>query len=34
MAELLMQMMAKDPDDRVQSAKDLATRLQAILKTA
>jgi serine/threonine-protein kinase len=34
MAELLMQMMAKAPDDRVQSAKDLATRLQAILKTA
>jgi hypothetical protein len=29
-----MQMMAKAPDDRVQSAKDLATRLQAILKTA
>jgi tetratricopeptide (TPR) repeat protein len=34
MAELLMQMMAKDPNDRVQSARDLATRLQAILKTA
>ncbi len=34
MAELLMQMMAKAPDDRVQSARDLAGRLQAILKGA
>jgi serine/threonine-protein kinase len=34
MAELLMQMMAKDPDARVQSARELAGRLQAILKGA
>ncbi len=33
MAELILQMMAKDPNERVQSARDLAARLQAILKS-
>jgi tetratricopeptide (TPR) repeat protein len=32
LAELILQMMAKDPAERVQSARELAGRLQAILK--
>ncbi len=34
MAELLMKMMAKEPADRVQSARELAAALQGILKPA
>jgi serine/threonine protein kinase len=34
LAELLMRMMAKQPDDRVQSASELAGHLQAILKSS
>ena len=33
MAQLILDLLQKDPDDRVQSARELATRLQAILKS-
>ncbi len=33
MAELIVDLMAKNMDDRVQSARELASRLQAILKS-
>lgn len=32
MAELIMHLMAKKPEDRIQSARELATQLQAILR--
>ena len=32
MAELILELMAKNPDERIQSARDLAARLQQILK--